>query len=168
MTFATLRGNDRGSVALGPVYVIVTVILLMVLASALYTANVSAARSSAQTQADTAVADAITAMEADLNVRGAAYVASNLLRDDYRPAGWIAGEAQSFSYFGFEQFGGNRVQVTVQVVSTSKYVDDAFYTVEYEGVGVVARGGVWVEAAAGETPVRTVWTATRSALREVQ
>jgi hypothetical protein len=155
-----LSRDERGSAAIVPAYVIVSVITLSTVVTALFTATTAASRAEAQSEMAAASRTAVTAFEAELNTKPLAAITAELAAEgaDYQPNAGITSDAEQIRYLKVEPASGT-VRLTFEVEPSNNFTDPRSYTVEFTSQPVAQVEGEWVPTAGAP---QSKWIAKRT------
>ena len=162
MTFRDLIDDRRGSAALAPIFIIVSVLILAALAATLLTGGTVASRSSSQLAQATAERGAIAAVAAELNTNSPAELSAAVAAaadGKYTPAAWIPSPGVTAGVLAAAATSADTTTVTISVDTAQGPARTIL--VEYRLIPMRWEGGRWVTTTAG-APDRSVWTAVRT------
>ena len=163
MSVARLRQDRRGSAALVPVFIVLSVLVLASIISALLFTQSVADRTVAQQATASASRSAIAAVTAELNGKPLEQIESERTAagDAYVPAGWIPTPQQTMHVTAIAAVSPTVVHVTLTVDTPVSQVSAPF-TVEYVTTTRLLGPEGWVDVPAGTPDAVDVWVPART------
>lgn len=161
MSIRALRQDRRGSAAVGPVFVIISIIILAGIFAALVTTHSVRERSSSSQQMTNTHRSAVAAIGAELNTRTPEQITASVAASGYTPASWIPATGESMRLTGFVLPAPERAEVTF-TFSAGTNLPPRTTTIEYQLTPVLRQNGEWVRATSGTTPERSIWLPART------
>lgn len=163
MNTRPLWRDRRGSAALTPVFLILAVLTIATVVSALLFTQSVSERTTAQQETSATTRSAIAAIQAELSTKTPAQLATDVAASGhaYTPAAWIKAPGQTVKVSTVSNVSATatRVTFTTDIAHATRPQE---MTVEYLLTPLVYQGGQWVDAAAGQTPQRSVWMPART------